>query len=102
MFKDGMRPVYRGEILLEDYSKPMGISLRTLSMSLQIPYSSLREIVKSNRGVSADTALRLERYFGSEAQGWLNLQSAYVLRVVEKSSAKITAKEIALLAMAET
>ncbi len=91
-----------GEILLEDYSKPMGISLRTLSISLQIPYSSLREIVKGNHGVSADTALRLERYFGSEAQGWLNLQSAYDLRVVEKSSAKIIAKEIALLAMAET
>jgi addiction module HigA family antidote len=62
----------------------------------------LREIVKGNRGVSADTALRLERYFGSEAQGWLNLQSAYDLRVVEKSSAKIIAKEIAPLAMAET
>ena len=75
MFKNGMRPVHPGEVLLEDYIKPMGMSVRALSLALHVPYSRLREIVDGNRGVSADTALRLERYFGSEAQGWLALQA---------------------------
>ena len=100
MFKNGMRPVHPGEILLEDYIKPMGISVRALSLALHVPYSRLREIVDGKRGVSADTALRLERYFGSEAQGWLNLQAAYDLRIAEKQSAKAIFKEIAPLALA--
>ena len=79
MFKNGMRPVHPGEILLEDYIKPMGISVRALSLALDFPHTQLQEIIDGNRGVSADMALRLERYFGSEAQGWLNLQAAYDL-----------------------
>ena len=94
MIKNGMRPVHPGEILLEDYIKPMGISVRALSLALHVPYSRLREIVDEKRGVSADTA------FGSEAQGWLNLQSAYDLRVAEKLSAEVILKDIAPLAMA--
>jgi addiction module HigA family antidote len=100
MFKNGMRPVHPGEVLLEDYIKPMGMSVRAVSLALHVPYSRLREIVDGNRGVSADTALRLERYFGSDAQGWLNLQAAYDLRVAQKQSAKLISKEIAPLAMA--
>jgi addiction module HigA family antidote len=100
MFKNGMRPVHPGEILLEDYIKPMGISVRALALALRVPYSRLREIVDGNRGVSADTALRLERYFGSDAQGWLNLQTAYDLRLAEKLSAKVISREIAPLPMA--
>lgn len=78
----------------------MGMSVRALSLALHVPYSRLREIVDGNRGISADTALRLERYFGSEAQGWLNLQAAYDLRIAEKRSAKLILKEISPLAMA--
>lgn len=100
MFKNGMRPVHPGEVLQEDYIKPMGVSVRAVAIALHVPYSRLREIVDGNRGVTADTALRLERYFGSEAQGWLNLQSAYDLRVAEKLSAKNIAKEILPLALA--
>ena len=100
MFKNGMRPVHPGEILLEDYIKPLGISVRALSLALHVLNSRLREVVDGNRGVSADTALRLERYFGSEAQGWLNLQTAYDLRVAEKLDAKTIHKEIAPLDMA--
>jgi addiction module HigA family antidote len=100
MFKNGMRPVHPGEILLEDYIKPMGISVRALALALRVPYSRLREIVDGNRGVSADTALRLERYFGSDAQGWLNLQTAYDLRLAEKLSAKVISREISPLPMA--
>ena len=94
MFKNGMRPVHPGEILLEDYIKPMGMSVRALSMALHVPYSRMREIVDGKRGVSADTALRLERYFGSEASGWLALQATHDLRVAQKLSAQLINKEI--------
>ena len=94
MMKNGLRPVHPGEILLEDYVKPMGISVRGLSIALHMPYLRLREIVNGRRCVSADTALRLERYFGSEAQGWLALQSAYDLRIAEKQSKKLIASQI--------
>jgi antitoxin HigA-1 len=65
MFKNGMRPVHPGEIILEDYIKPMGISVHALALALHVPYSRLRKIVDGKRGVSADTALRLDRYFDS-------------------------------------
>jgi len=100
MFKNGMRPVHPGEILMEDYIKPMGVSIRAVALALNVPYSRLSEITKGQRGVSADTALRLERYFGSEAQGWLNLQSAYDLRIAETKTSKTIAKEIKPLALA--
>lgn len=91
-----MRPLHPGEILLEDYIKPMGISVRALSLALHVPYSHLREIVNGNRGVSSDMALRLELYFGSEAQGWLNLQAAYTQRVndVKANSSRLFLDDI--------
>ena len=95
-----MRPVHPVEVLLEDHILPMGISVRALSLALHVPYSRLREIVDGKRGVSAEMALRLERYFGSEAQGWLNLQAAYDLRIAEKQSGKVIFKEIEPLALA--
>ncbi len=101
MFKNGMRPIHPGEILVEDYIKPMGVSVRAVALALRVPYSRLSEITKGERGVTADTALRLERYFGSEAQGWLNLQSAYDLRIAEALAGKTIAKEITPLALAD-
>lgn len=95
-----MRPVHPGEILLEDYIKPMGVSVRAAAIALHVPYSRLSDITKGARGVTADTALRLERYFGSEAQGWLNLQSAYELRVAQASVGKAIAREVKPLALA--
>jgi addiction module HigA family antidote len=100
MFKNGMRPVHPGEILMEDYIKPMGVSVRAVALALQVPYSRLSEITKGERGVTADTALRLQRYFGSDAQGWLNLQSAYDLRVAEISDGKAIVREIKPLVFA--
>ncbi len=94
MFKNGMRPVHPGEVLREDYIKPLGISVNALAKALHVPTSRLNDIVNEGRGVSADTALRLERYFGSDAQGWLNLQSAYDLRIAEKGMAKVIQNEI--------
>ena len=83
MWKNGMRPVHPGEILVEDYIKPMRVSVRAMALALHVPYSRLSQITKGRRGVNADTAHRLECYFGSEAPGWLNLQDAYDLRVAE-------------------
>jgi antitoxin HigA-1 len=94
MYKNGMRPVHPGEVLLEDYIRPLGLSVRAVSIALQVPYSRLSEIVKGERGVTADTALRLERCFGSDARGWLNLQAAYELRVAETQRGKSIVKAV--------
>lgn len=99
MFKNGMRPVHPGEILLEDYIKPLGVSVRSVALALHVPYSRLSEILKGERGVSADTALRLERHFGSDAQGWLNLQSAYDLRMAEQAAGKTITQQVMPRAM---
>ena len=88
------------EILLEDSIKPEGASVRAVAIALHVPYSRLSEIVKGERGLTADTALRLERYFGSEAKGWLNLQATYELRVAEIANGKAIAREIRPLAVA--
>lgn len=95
-----MRPIHPGEILLEDYIRPTGLTVHALSKALHVPYSRLREIVDGQRGVTPDTALRLERYFGSDAQGWLNLQSAYELRLAQKLAGRVIKREIQPMALA--
>ncbi len=87
-FKNGMRPVHPGEVLREDYLKPLDLSVNALSKRLGIPTSRLNDIVLERRGVSPDTAMRLARYFGGDARYWLNLQTAHDLRVAEISKAK--------------
>ena len=74
-----------GEVLLEEFLKPLGMSKRALSAALQVPANRISEIVRGRRDVSADTAIRLARYFGTSPEFWLNLQSAYDLRKVEQS-----------------
>lgn len=76
-----MAPVHPGEILLEDFLEPMGISQYRLARSLSVPPRRINEIVHGKRAITADTALRLGRFFGMSAQFWLNLQSRYDLRV---------------------
>ena len=81
---DFLDPVAPGEILREDFMEPMGISINRLSRDLAVPPNRISEIVNGKRGLSADTALRLERYFGVEAQFWMNLQSEYDLRIMKR------------------
>jgi len=100
MFKNGMRPVHPGEVLLEDYLKPLGLSVNALAKALDVPTSRMNDIVHERRGVSADTALRLERYFGSEAQGWLNMQTAFDLKMAQKAGSKAIEKGIVPMALA--
>lgn len=83
MFKNAMRPVHPGEVLREDYLKPAGLSANALARELRVPASRINDIVLERRGITADTALRLSRYFGGDAQSWLNLQTAYDLRCAE-------------------
>jgi len=82
--KDFLDPITPGEILREDFMEPMGISMNKLSRDIDVPPNRISEIVNGKRGITADTALRLERYFGVEAQFWLNLQSEYDLRIIKR------------------
>lgn len=82
--KDLLDPIAPGEILREDFMEPMHISMNQLSRDISVPPNRISEIVNGRRGITADTALRLERYFGVEAQFWLNLQSEYDLRVMKR------------------
>ena len=94
MFKNGMRPIHPGEILREDFLKPLGMSANALAKALKVPAPRANDIVRERRGVSADTAMRLARYFGGDARSWLNLQTAYDLRSAEITNAKRIAREI--------
>src|SRR5438270_10347039 len=74
-------PVHPGEVLAEEFLKPMGISQYRLAKEVSVPPRRINEIVLRKRGITADTALRLGRYFGTSEQFWLNLQSEYDLDI---------------------
>lgn len=97
MIKNGMRPVHPGEILREDYLVPLGMSANALAKALNVPAPRINDIVRERRGVSADTALRLARYFDTSAQFWLNLQAMYDLRVAEIAAGKQIAREVPVM-----
>jgi antitoxin HigA-1 len=94
MFKSGMRPIHPGEVLREDFLKPLGMSANSLAKALNVPAPRINDVVRERRGISADTALRLARYFGGDARSWLNLQAAYDLRVAEIANAKRIEREV--------
>jgi addiction module HigA family antidote len=89
-----MRPVHPGEILREDFLAPLGLSVNALAQALRVPATRLHEIVKERRAVTPDTALRLSRYFGGDAQSWLNLQASYDLKVAERELGPTIASEV--------
>lgn len=74
-----------GEILLEDFLKPMGITQYRLARAINVPPRRINEIVLGKRGITADTALRLGAFFGTDAQSWLNLQSHYDMEIARGS-----------------
>ncbi|MFA5632847.1 MAG: HigA family addiction module antitoxin [Porticoccaceae bacterium] len=94
MIKNGMRPVHPGEVLREDYLIPLNMSANALAKALHVTPARINDIVRERRGVSADTALRLARYFGGDAQSWLNMQSAYDLRTAEIEAGKVIVREV--------
>ena len=84
---NGMRPVHPGEILAEEMEE-LGLSANALAGALGVPTNRITAVLKGQRGVTADTALRLSRYFGTTPQLWLNLQKTFELRMVEVQSGK--------------
>ncbi|HEB99288.1 MAG TPA: addiction module antidote protein, HigA family [Thiotrichales bacterium] len=87
-------PVHPGEILLEEFLKPMGISQYRLAKDISVPQRRISEITQGKRAITADTALRLGRYFGMEPQFWLNLQSRYDLLETEQKLKDRLEKEV--------
>ena len=92
--RNGRRPVHPGEILRENFLRPSRLSASALAKALRVPATRITEIVHGRRGISADTAMRLARYFHGEAQAWLNLQARYDLRLAEIAHGKKIRNEV--------
>lgn len=86
--------IHPGEILLEDFMKPMGISARKLSADIDVSPSRISEVVHGQRPITADTALRLGLYFGMEPRFWINLQTEYDMRITAREFQTKTAPRI--------
>ncbi len=87
-------PVFPGEILLEEFLKPMNISQYRLAKDIHVPARRINEIVHGKRAITADTALRLARYFGTTAQFWVNLQANHDLEVTDEAVGENIRSEI--------
>jgi len=83
-----------GETIREDYLKPLGMSVNKLALELRVPATRITEIVHGRRGITADTALRLARYFNTTRKFWLNLQTAYDLAVAAETKAEEIARTV--------
>jgi antitoxin HigA-1 len=82
MVKNGMRPIHPGEVLREEFLVPLEITVNALALALSVPATRLHEIVKERRGITADTAYRLSRYFDTTPEFWMNLQATYDLKTL--------------------
>lgn len=89
-----LSPIHPGEILREDFMKPMELSMNRLALDLRVPVTRIAEIVKERRGITPETALRLARYFNTSARFWLNLQAAYDLHLAEDEVAHEIEREV--------
>ncbi len=97
MKKKTLHPVHPGEVLLEEFLKPLGLSQNKLALSIGVPPRRINEIVLEKRRVTADTALRLSRFFGTSAEFWLGLQSQYDLDVAVDKLGDRLAREVKAL-----
>ncbi|MCL4814914.1 MAG: HigA family addiction module antidote protein [Vicinamibacteraceae bacterium] len=87
-------PVHPGEVLREDLMAPLGLSINRLARDLRVPVTRVSEIVNGRRSITADTALRLARYFGMTPEFWINLQGAYDLDVATRASAEQIERDV--------
>jgi len=97
MARKRMAPIHPGEILLKEFLEPMGISQYRLAKEITVPARRINEIVHGKRSISADTALRLSRYFGTSERFWLNLQTRYDLEVERDRLGTRLAREVTVL-----
>jgi len=100
MGKKELHPVHPGEVLLEEFLKPMGLSQNRLALDIGVPPRRINEIVLGKRSITADTALRLARYFGNSPQFWLGLQRDYDLDIAEDILGDRLKREVQVSAMA--
>lgn len=91
---DQLPPIHPGEILREEFLVPLGMSAHELALALRVPATRINDIVNGKRGITADTALRLSRYFGTSAKFWMNLQSAYELEAAEDQLGPAISREV--------
>jgi addiction module HigA family antidote len=96
---DKIPPVHPGEVLLEDYLTPRGLSQNQLAQSMRVPPNRISEIIQGKRGITAETALRLARAIGTSPDFWLNLQMQYDLRVAEENLAGVLEREVIPIAV---
>jgi addiction module HigA family antidote len=94
MTEEKLRPVHPGEVLLEEFLKPMGLSQNRLALSIGVSPRRINEIVLGKRSITADTALRLARYFDMSPQFWLGLQMDYDLDITEEAVAERLKQEV--------
>ena len=87
-------PIHPGEILREEFLKPLSLSPHELALALRVPATRINEIVNEKRGISAGTALRLARYFGTTPRFWLNLQASYELELAEDRLGAAVGREV--------
>ena len=92
-------PIHPGEILREEFMKPRGLSQNALARGLNVPPRRINEIVLEKRGITADTALRLARFFGTSAEMWTGLQADYDLRLARYAKARKIEREVQPLAL---
>lgn len=84
---DLIDPIHPGEVLMEDFIEGFGITQNKLAVSIRVPPRRINEIVHGKRGITADTAIRLARYFGTSEEFWMNLQSNFELRLERRALA---------------
>ena len=100
MKKERLHPIHPGEVLLEEFLKPMSISQNRLALNIGVPPRRINEIVLGKRGITADTALRLARFFGTSAEFWLGLQAQYDLDVTSEELGNRLEQEVKAYAKA--
>ena len=89
-----LSPIHPGEILSEEFMKPLGLNAHQLALALRVPANRILQIVAGRRALSADTALRLARYFGTTPEFWMNLQAGYDVRLARQERQKQIEREV--------
>jgi antitoxin HigA-1 len=92
--KRNMPPVHPGEILIEDFLKPLGITQYRLAKSIGVPQRRIGEIVAGKRAITADTALRFAKFFGTDAQSWMNMQTHFDLEIAKDKLSEKLEKDV--------
>ena len=92
--RSAMKPVHPGKLLREEFLDPMGISAYRVAKDIGVPINRVAGILSGRRAITADTALRFARYFGTDAQSWINLQARYDLEMTRRSSGKRIDREV--------